>query len=165
MKLREFRVPLLTTTAHAADGRASSPTARAPARSRWASRSAEVRFGFSNKMRSPIPAIQEERSPSSKTQPLPETPHRAKENFVTMKSILAVLGAILGAAVGFVLRPANMLTGQLDFETTLLRGTNLTGVNRLLVFQAEASFNFLIWAPCSAQYLACSWARAHRVPA
>jgi len=44
------------------------------------------------------------------------------------------------------MRPANLLTGQLDFGTVITRGTNLTGLDALLKTQAEQSFNMLVLA-------------------
>jgi uncharacterized membrane protein (Fun14 family) len=86
-----------------------------------------------NNLRSPLtPPDQEEDMLESAR---PDSPGRGP-------SIL--LGAILGAAVGFALRPSNILTGQLDLETVLMRGANLTGLDQLLKSQAEASSNMLL---------------------
>lgn len=57
---------------------------------------------------------------------------------------LAVAGLFVGALIGFLLRPAAPLIGQLDFGTVITRGANLSGFDRLLVSTAQASFNYLI---------------------
>jgi hypothetical protein len=54
---------------------------------------------------------------------------------------LGILGAIVGAFVGYLMRPAAFGVGQLDFETVISRGSNLHGLDQLLVSTAEASFN------------------------
>lgn len=53
-------------------------------------------------------------------------------------------GGLLGGIIGFLLRPANSLIGQLPFETVISRGANLEGVDQLLVPLAQKSFNTLI---------------------
>jgi zinc-ribbon domain len=55
-----------------------------------------------------------------------------------------VAGAIVGGILGFLFRPAAPLIGQLDFGTVVSRGTNLTGLDQILVSTAQASFNYLI---------------------
>jgi hypothetical protein len=61
-----------------------------------------------------------------------------------VRTLFVLGGAFLGAAVGFLLRPANRLTGQLDLATVISRGTNLTGLDQLLKPQAETSFNMML---------------------
>ena len=62
------------------------------------------------------------------------------------KAFFILIGALLGGAVGFLLRPSNMLTGQLDFATVITRGANLKGLDALLKSQAESSFNTMLLA-------------------
>ena len=62
------------------------------------------------------------------------------------RGVFALVGAVLGGAVGFLLRPSNILTGQLDFGTVITRGANLTGLDALLRSQAESSFNMMFFA-------------------
>lgn len=57
---------------------------------------------------------------------------------------LAVLGFFVGGCLGFLMRPAAMLVGQLPFGTVITRGSNLSGLDTLLVSTAEASFNYLM---------------------
>jgi uncharacterized protein YcfJ len=61
-----------------------------------------------------------------------------------MSKLLAVIGAAVGGAIGFWMRPSNVFLGKLDFMTTLTRGSNLKGLDELLKSQAEASSNMLI---------------------
>ncbi|MGA9853287.1 MAG: hypothetical protein WBR15_10185 [Gammaproteobacteria bacterium] len=53
-------------------------------------------------------------------------------------------GIFIGGLIGFLLRPAVFLVGQLPFSTVITRGTNLQGLNSLLVPAAEQSFNYLL---------------------
>jgi hypothetical protein len=57
---------------------------------------------------------------------------------------LGILGLIVGAFIGFLLRPSAMLVGQLPFETVVSRGANLRGFDQLLVPTAEMSFNIMM---------------------
>lgn len=61
-----------------------------------------------------------------------------------MKLILGVVGFFLGGCIGFLLRPSAFLVGQLPFETVIARGSNLSGIDRLLVATAQTSFNYMI---------------------
>ena len=54
------------------------------------------------------------------------------------------VGFLLGGFIGFLLRPSALLVGQLPFATVISRGTNLTGLDRLLVPTAEKSFNIML---------------------
>ena len=53
-------------------------------------------------------------------------------------------GAVLGAFIGFLLRPSVFLVGKLPFATVITRGGNLSGLDELLVPTAQTSFNYLI---------------------
>jgi len=55
-----------------------------------------------------------------------------------------VVGALVGGIIGFLLRPSVPLIGQLDFGAVISRGSNLRGMDQLLVSTAETSFNYLV---------------------
>lgn len=61
-----------------------------------------------------------------------------------MEKMYAIIGAVFGGALGFMMRPENMLIGKLDFMTTLTRGSNLGGMDQILMGQAQTSSNMLI---------------------
>jgi hypothetical protein len=62
-----------------------------------------------------------------------------------MKSVLlGVVGLLVGGFVGFQLRPAAFFVGQLPFETVISRGSNLSGLDALLVSTAQTSFNYML---------------------
>jgi hypothetical protein len=54
-----------------------------------------------------------------------------------------LVGALIGATVGFLFRPAVPLVGQLDLVTVLTRGARLTGLDTMLQPAAERSFNYM----------------------
>lgn len=71
-------------------------------------------------------------------------PPNADEVNVSTRALLGSLaGGLLGAAVGFVLRPTNPLVGQLPIGTVVTRGAFLEGMDRLIVPLAEYSFNVM----------------------
>ncbi len=53
-------------------------------------------------------------------------------------------GVLLGAFVGFLMRPNVPLVGQLPFGVVLTRGSYLTGVDTLVRSSAEQSFNYML---------------------
>lgn len=57
---------------------------------------------------------------------------------------LAAAGVFIGGLIGFLLRPSAPLIGQLDFGTVITRGSNLSGLDTLLVSTAQISFNYLL---------------------
>jgi small basic protein len=61
-----------------------------------------------------------------------------------MKIALVSFGLLIGSVVGFLVRPAVPFMGQLSFSTVITRGTNLHGLDQLLVGYARTSFNYLI---------------------
>ena len=61
-----------------------------------------------------------------------------------MKLALVIGGLLMGGIVGFLLRPGVPFMGQLSFSTVITRGTNLHGLDQLLVGYARTSFNYLI---------------------
>jgi hypothetical protein len=60
------------------------------------------------------------------------------------KLILSIAGFFVGGCVGFLLRPSAFLVGQLPFGTVITRGSNLSGLDQLLISTAETSFNYLL---------------------
>jgi hypothetical protein len=58
---------------------------------------------------------------------------------------LALFGALLGAFVGFLMRPFSPFAGhQLDIDVVLSRGINLKGMDRVLQPMAEQSCNYVL---------------------
>jgi hypothetical protein len=66
------------------------------------------------------------------------------ENETSNSALYALLGFSGGGFIGFLLRPGAPLVGQLPFETVIMRGTNLDGIESLLVSYAETSFNYML---------------------
>lgn len=62
----------------------------------------------------------------------------------TKRWILAVVGLLLGAAVGYFYRPPAFLVGQLPFHVVITRGTTLKGLDQVYIPVAESSFNYLL---------------------
>ncbi len=60
------------------------------------------------------------------------------------KLILSIAGFFVGGCMGFLLRPSAFLVGQLPFATVIARGSNLSGLDRLLISTAETSFNYMM---------------------
>jgi hypothetical protein len=60
------------------------------------------------------------------------------------KLVLGIAGFFVGSCIGFLLRPSAFLVGQLPLETVIARGSNLSGLDRLLVSTAETSFNYMM---------------------
>lgn len=58
--------------------------------------------------------------------------------------LLGLFGFFVGGFVGFQLRPAAFLVGQLPFGTVITRGSNLSGFDSLLVSTAQTSFNYML---------------------
>ena len=56
----------------------------------------------------------------------------------------AILGAVLGGLIGFLLRPSLPLIGQLPFRTVITRGSELSGLDVILKSTAEQSFNYML---------------------
>jgi len=55
-----------------------------------------------------------------------------------------LIGFLVGAFIGYLLRPAAPFVGQLPFGTVITRGSNLEGLDQLLVSTAESSFNYML---------------------
>ena len=58
------------------------------------------------------------------------------------KFVSAVVGCLLGGFLGFFLRPAAGINGQLSFLTVISRGADLS--DAVLISTARASFNYLV---------------------
>jgi hypothetical protein len=58
--------------------------------------------------------------------------------------LFMVAGFLLGAFIGFLMRPAAFLIGQLPLETVITRGSSLNGLDQLLVPTAQSSFNMML---------------------
>lgn len=54
-----------------------------------------------------------------------------------------ILGLILGATLGYLLRPSILLIGQLPFGVVITRGATLQGLDIVFKATAEASFNYV----------------------
>jgi hypothetical protein len=71
-----------------------------------------------------------------------ETSSPNHKNAGLLLSLWASLGLLLGGIVGFLLRPAAPLIGQLRFADVISRGRDLSGLNAfVLKLYAEQSFN------------------------
>jgi len=55
-----------------------------------------------------------------------------------------VLGGVVGAVIGFLMRPSVPLLGQLPLGVVLTRGMTLNGFDVLLRSTAEESFNYVV---------------------
>ena len=74
-------------------------------------------------------------------------------------------GALLGATIGFVTRPSAFLVGQLPLGTVLSRGSNLQGLDQLLVSTAQSSFNQMVLFAVIGGVIGFFAARMRRKPA
>jgi membrane associated rhomboid family serine protease len=54
---------------------------------------------------------------------------------------LSIVGFIAGGVLGFLYRPSVFLIGQLPFDVVITRGTNLKGMDQVLISMAQTSFN------------------------
>jgi membrane associated rhomboid family serine protease len=57
---------------------------------------------------------------------------------------IVVVSGILGAAIGFLVRPEVPVVGKLPFHVVLTRGGGLTGLDKLLMPMAQTSFNYML---------------------
>jgi membrane associated rhomboid family serine protease len=58
--------------------------------------------------------------------------------------IMILIGLLAGGFVSYLLRPSAFLVGQLPFETVIIRGANLRGLDQILEETAKESFNILV---------------------
>lgn len=82
-----------------------------------------------------------ERPASQNVQKTDSPPAQTSGSGASLILSIGTGGAFAGGLVGFLLRPANMLLGQLPLETVITRGANLRGLDQLLVPLAQKSFN------------------------
>ena len=61
-----------------------------------------------------------------------------------MRKVLTFLEIALGGYIGFLNRPAVLFIGQLPFNKIIQAGTNLQGLDKLLVPVARTSFNYMM---------------------
>jgi uncharacterized membrane-anchored protein YhcB (DUF1043 family) len=60
------------------------------------------------------------------------------------KTTMVSLGLLIGAFIGFLVRPTAPLIGQLPFGVVMTRGANLRGLDQILVPLAQRSFNYVL---------------------
>ncbi len=60
------------------------------------------------------------------------------------KTTAGTIGLLLGGFLGYVMRPAAPLIGQLPFRVVMTQGTNLQGLDQILVPMAQRSFNYVL---------------------
>jgi hypothetical protein len=58
--------------------------------------------------------------------------------------IIAFIGLILGASIGYFYRPPAFFIGQLPFDVVITRGGNLKGFDQIYLGIAKTSFNYLL---------------------
>ncbi len=54
------------------------------------------------------------------------------------------LGLLVGGLIGFLSRPAGVLSGKLPFFHVLTRGATYEGVDQVLINLAQESFNIML---------------------
>jgi hypothetical protein len=57
---------------------------------------------------------------------------------------LPTVGTLIGALIAYLLRPEAPQIGQLPLKVVMTRGSDLNGVDEILIQTAEASFNYII---------------------
>lgn len=100
----------------------------------------------------PFPPHSPEPSPNYPPQSVCPTPQRplSSQPFSTSQTrshsgskwILA--GSVVGGYIGFLMRPAVLLVGQLPLAVVISRGVFLRDLDRLLLPTAQASFNSML---------------------
>jgi uncharacterized membrane protein YeaQ/YmgE (transglycosylase-associated protein family) len=70
--------------------------------------------------------------------------HLALKTRKDRRGPLALVGGIVGAFIGYMLRPSAFLIGQLPFGAVISRGASLQGLDRILIPTAQTSFNVLV---------------------
>lgn len=71
-------------------------------------------------------------------------PSQTPETVALPSKRFTVAGLLVGAFIGFLLRPSAMLIGQLPFTVVMTRGANLEGLDEMLVPLAQTSFNYML---------------------
>jgi len=57
--------------------------------------------------------------------------------------IIAFIGFMAGASIGYFYRPPALFVGQLPFDVVITRGGNLKGLDQIYLEIAKTSFNYL----------------------
>jgi hypothetical protein len=57
--------------------------------------------------------------------------------------IIALIGFLAGASIGYFYRPPALFVGKLPFDVVITRGGNLKGLDRMYLEIAKTSFNYL----------------------
>lgn len=57
---------------------------------------------------------------------------------------LGIIGFLIGGGIGFALRPSVPFIGQLPFEVVITQGSNLRGLDQVLVHTAQISFTYMM---------------------
>ena len=57
--------------------------------------------------------------------------------------IIALIGFLAGASIGYFFRPTAIFVGQLPFDVVITRGGNLKGLEQMYLETAKTSFNYL----------------------
>ncbi len=83
------------------------------------------------------------RQPETAPEPTTPAPARRRGTGRGLPSLLAA-GLLLGALIGFLMRPSVALIGQLPLMTVVTRGSMLTGIDQLLIPVAQESFNVML---------------------
>ena len=65
-------------------------------------------------------------------------------NSIEKYLIFAMIGAVGGGLLGFLMRPHVPLIGQLPFSVVISAGSELSGLDEVVKPVAEASFNYLV---------------------
>lgn len=68
----------------------------------------------------------------------------AERAYGGLPTIGGVVGAFVGGLIGFLLRPAAPIVGQLPLDAVITRGMDYRGLDQFLVSYAETSFNYLV---------------------
>jgi len=58
--------------------------------------------------------------------------------------IIAFIGLIVGASIGYFYRPPALFIGKLPFDVVITRGGNLKGFDQIYLEIAKTSFNYLL---------------------
>jgi len=58
--------------------------------------------------------------------------------------VFAIIGAIIGGLLGFLLRPHVPVVGQLPFSVVVSAGSDLKGLDEIVRPAAETSFGYLV---------------------
>lgn len=57
---------------------------------------------------------------------------------------MPIFGVLVGAFLGFLIRPSIPIIGQLPLDSVITRGSGFSGADRVFVPYAETSFNYML---------------------